>query len=210
MSFENDIFISYAHLDDEEGWIAEFDRRLKIKVQEFLGRRLMVWRDPELQGNEEFAKTLVQRFQSVAALVSVLTPSYVNSKWCIKEMKGFLQAAKESGGKEVYDNKTRIFKVVKTRVGLERQPSEVAGLLGYEFYKTLSETKTAALGEVEFQQKLDDLAQDVALLLESIEGGAAGAPAGVQAEEAEKPVVYLAHSSFDGFFRFHYGPPSSV
>ncbi|HAI82148.1 MAG TPA: toll/interleukin-1 receptor domain-containing protein, partial [Chitinophagaceae bacterium] len=57
MQFEKDIFISYAHIDDEslvasqKGWITEFHRSLEIRLAQLLGRRPVIWRDPSLQGN---------------------------------------------------------------------------------------------------------------------------------------------------------------
>ena len=44
MSFENDIFISYAHIDDvaliegQKGWISSFHRALEIRLGQLLGR----------------------------------------------------------------------------------------------------------------------------------------------------------------------------
>ena len=54
MDFENDIFISYAHIDnlplakDQEGWISTFDRALAIRLAQLRGQHPRVWRDPKL------------------------------------------------------------------------------------------------------------------------------------------------------------------
>jgi len=79
MAFENDIFISYAHLDDEavlegqKGWVSSFHRVLEIRVGQLLGEKPRIWRDPKLQGNDYFADTLLaERLPKAAALVSVL------------------------------------------------------------------------------------------------------------------------------------------
>ena len=56
MSFENDIFISYAHIDDmalvegQKGWISSFHRALEIRLGQLLGRTPRIWRDPKLPG----------------------------------------------------------------------------------------------------------------------------------------------------------------
>lgn len=61
MKFENDIFISYAHIDDQplvegkKGWVSNFHRALEIRLAQLLGRRSRIWRDPKLQGNDVFA-----------------------------------------------------------------------------------------------------------------------------------------------------------
>ena len=48
MKFEKDIFISYAHIDDEplvesqNGWITEFHRVLAIRLSQLMGRRPII------------------------------------------------------------------------------------------------------------------------------------------------------------------------
>ena len=70
MSFDNDVFFSYAHLDNQSfiegqpGWISSFERALKIRLGQLLGREARIWRDPKLQGNDFFGDTLdsIRRF----------------------------------------------------------------------------------------------------------------------------------------------------
>ena len=89
MSFENDVFISYAHIDDvpliegQKGWIANFHRALEVRLAQLLGRNPRIWRDPKLQGNDIFADRLVERLPGVAILVSVISPrSFCGRKSC--------------------------------------------------------------------------------------------------------------------------------
>jgi hypothetical protein len=206
MEFEQDFLISYAHLDDqaliegEPGWVSRLHRLLEIRVGQLLGEKPKIWRDPKLQGNDFFADTILDRLPKVGALLSVLSPRYVQSEWCNRELKEFLRASEKSGGVRIAD-KARIFKVVKTPVPFERHPEEVQPLLGYEFYVVDPQTGRPrellqAYGpeaERAFLAKLDDLAYDIAKLLELLrqEGGRAPGPA------APKGTVYLAEASFD-------------
>ena len=54
----NDIFISYAHLDDEsldeeqKGWITKFHRVLQVKLSQLLGESPTIWRDQKLSGSD--------------------------------------------------------------------------------------------------------------------------------------------------------------
>lgn len=130
MGFENDIFISYAHIDNEaltkgqEGWISDFHHGLEIRLAQLRGEKPKIWRDLKLQGNDYFGDTIVERFPKVALLVSVLSPRYVKSEWCVKEMREFCQAAEQTGGVRVAD-KSRIFKIIKTPIPRDKQPQEV-------------------------------------------------------------------------------------
>ena len=206
MKFADDVFISYAHLDNQAvvegqpGWISRFDRALKIRLGQLLGREPRIWRDPKLQGNDFFADTLVERLPEVAALVAVLSPRYANSDWCRREMSTFQAAAEAHGGSRI-GNKSRLFKVIKTPLPFENHPPEVESLLGYEFFCVDPETGRAqeldqTFGpemQARYWQKLDDLAYDLASLLQVLDDQATPTPlAG-----AGKGNVYLAETSSD-------------
>src|ERR1044071_3448439 len=108
MAFESDLLISYAHLDDQavlEGpprWVANLHRILEIRVGQLLGEKPLIWRDPRLQGNDYFADTiLVEQVPKVAALLTVLSPRYVQSEWCNRELDEFCRASARSEERRV-------------------------------------------------------------------------------------------------------------
>lgn len=124
-TFENDIFISYAHIDDQplvegqKGWVSTFHRALHIRLAQLLGREPRIWRDPKLHGNDIYSDRLVQNLPGVALLVSVVSPRYIRSEWCMRELREFQKATLATGGTRMGD-KARIFKVVKTAVPLRQ------------------------------------------------------------------------------------------
>jgi hypothetical protein len=206
MTFENDIFISYAHIDDQplvegqKGWISNFHRALEIRLAQLMGRPPSLWRDPKLSGNDVFSDRLVQRLPKVALLVCVLSPRYVRSDWCMRELSEFVKATAASGGLRIGD-KARVFKVVKTPVPLGQQPEDFQGLLGYDFYmvdtevgraRELSQTADAEAQRL-YWLKLDDLAHDIAESLERMDRGAEidGSAS------SDSKTIYLAETSFD-------------
>lgn len=201
--FEHDFFISYAHLDDqaliagEQGWISELHRLLEIRVGQMRGEKPKIWRDLKLQGNDFFADTIVERLPRIAALVSVLSPRYVQSEWCNRELTEFCRAAERSGGVRVGD-KARIFKVVKTPVKSERLPEQVQPMLGYDFFVYDEGGRPRELSqeyggkERAFMTKLDDLAYDIAQLLDMMDNGQA-----VEAAAVSKGTVFLAETSYE-------------
>jgi hypothetical protein len=185
MTFEEDAFISYAHLDDIElvegrkGWVANLHRALEVRVGQLLGKPPHIWRDPKLSGNDIFANTLLERLRRVAILITVVSPRYIRSEWTLRELTEFWRAAEEQGGIHVR-NKARVFKVLKTPVPLDRIPAELRSLIGYEFFKVDPDTgKIRELDEIfgpeahrDFWIRLDDLAHDICDLLEALEAGA--------------------------------------
>ena len=82
-SYNKDLFISYAHIDnqpvspDHEGWISRFHASLAALLSMRLGQTARIWRDNKLQGNDVFADEIVDQFAQTALLVSILTPRYL-------------------------------------------------------------------------------------------------------------------------------------
>jgi hypothetical protein len=93
MKFDADAFISYAHLDNVElaaghpGWVTNLQRALAIRLAQLLGTESRVWWDQKLRGNDLLDATFVERLQHVAALVTVISPRYIKSEWCRKEIR---------------------------------------------------------------------------------------------------------------------------
>ncbi len=200
--FDTDVFISYAHIDnqtmseEQKGWISMLHRALKIRLDQLLGETAEIWRDQKLGGNDEFGDEIVEKLTNAAVLVAVLSPRYVKSEWCNKEVNRFLDAAVHSGGVSI-NNKSRIFKVIKTPVDTEKHPIEILNMLGYEFYKIDPDTNRAheyvkGFGsniEPEFWDRLEDLAIEISQMLQTIEGPSPIPPSGI--------TVYLAETSSD-------------
>jgi hypothetical protein len=207
MKFEKDVFISYAHLDNQpltaadEGWVSRLHASLSAFLGSRMGRQAEIWRDMKLQGNDIFADEIVAQLPKTAVLVAVLTPRYVNSDWCRKEAGTFCEIALQTAGL-VVDNKSRVFKVIKTPVeSQDALPSAMKDTLGFEFYTVEHETPleldSAAYGPEmipKYNKKVAELAFQIAQLVKKL-----GAPEPTARPEgaANKPVVYLAECSYD-------------
>ena len=61
MSFAQNLFISYAHIDNEpltpgeKGWVTRFHTSLKALLSMRMGTEVQIWRDEKLQGNDVFS-----------------------------------------------------------------------------------------------------------------------------------------------------------
>ncbi|HSN88089.1 MAG TPA: toll/interleukin-1 receptor domain-containing protein [Thermoanaerobaculia bacterium] len=209
--FAYDVFISYAHLDNEPllegetGWISDFHAVLEKRLSMLLGEPARIWRDPELRGNQYFDQTIAGGFENAALFLSVLTPRYVRSDYCRKELEGFCRRA-QADSVLLPDDRSRILKVVKTPVELPEQPPPMDHLLGYEFFrldpekKRLHELQIRSADDRErFLASLEDLAAEIREALRLIKGGrrAPGAAGAAASPESPGQTVYLAPASFD-------------
>ena len=121
--FDEDVFISYAHNDDDSypqeqrGWVAQLDEDLKKRIAVFLdGKKPSVWRDPDIRPNEDFEQKISTRLARTATLLSIISPSFFQRNWCIRELEEFANLAEKTFGVQVDEEKSRIFKVEKVPV----------------------------------------------------------------------------------------------
>ena len=209
--FTDDIFISYAHIDNQplaeglRGWVESLHESLKIRLGQLLGEEASIWRDRKLRGNDAFADELVEKVTSVAILVSVISPRYVKSEWCLRELEEFCKRDWTDDGRRE-GNRLPVFKVIKTFVPVREHPHQLQGVLGYEFFEYDSERgrakefspEVSPQRDIRFWEKLDDLAYDIKQLIEEMkqpgENGS-GENEGVAHEPAK--TVYLAETTSD-------------
>jgi hypothetical protein len=211
MSFERHAFISYAHIDNQPlptekvGWVTLFHEALQQLLAGRLGGNADIWRDDKLRGNDVFSDEIIGQLAKTAVFISVLTPRYLNSEWCAKEIEHFCTVAQQTGGVVVDDNKCRVFKIFK--LPIERQdalPPVLSQMLGYEFYE-LDPDRTPreldpAYGEKskqEFLRKVAKLAWEMKLLLDRLTAQDSAAPTHPRNDVPWKPTVYLAECSSD-------------
>jgi TIR domain/Domain of unknown function (DUF4062) len=183
--FQCDFFVSYGHLDNdgpgetEQRWISRFDADLERRVSQYLGTKITAWRDNQLGGNTDFPEEIRRKLSGAAVWIPILSPRFLTSDWCKRELDIFLQSVDQTGGIRI-GTKTRIFKVVKTMFDEAEQPEPVRQVmqqvLGYEFYRLdengrpreFPDLDPAPDAEKRYLAKLDDLAYDLHLLLKEL------------------------------------------
>jgi hypothetical protein len=144
MEYEYDLFISYAHIDDlspfgdEKGWIDLLHERLSVLLAQALGYEPRIWRDGHrLQGNDELSGAIGAGVTRSLLLVPVISPRYVQSDWCNREMEAFHAAQPQAPAPGSPAFRSRVFKVVKTPLPehlRECEPVHIRNLIGYQFY----------------------------------------------------------------------------
>jgi TIR domain len=214
MKFVNHLFISYAHIDNEQtedndpGWVDRFHKSLKTFLSSSIGEEAVIWRDLKLKGGDVFGEEIVSQFPKTALFVSILSPRYLKSEWCLKEIEEFCKAAEIYGGL-VVGNKMRVHRVMLmplTADALEKLPGKLKEELGYPFYKEQEGRRFQRLdprfGEefkAAFNLKVASMADELAEIIEKLneeENPVAGAMPSESAG-SPKPVIYLAECSWD-------------
>lgn len=204
--YTNDVFISYSHIDNElfgdprGGWVDIFHEHLQNFVNVHVGVRAKVWRDKRLTGAEVFSDEIEQQLRSSAVLVSVISPGYMQSEWCNRELMAFTKAAQERGTLRV-GNLQRVVKVLRLPVERSALPPLLDEVLGGQFFRVdpasgrardlLLDPSADALQV--FRARVDDVAQDLSRLLGAMakSGGATAPP------PPTGDVVFLAWTTGD-------------
>lgn len=87
--FEHDLFISYAH-DDDERWIEAFTEALCGELTQKMGTPVCAWQDTSrLRAGENWQVAIQEGIERSAAFVAVVSPTYQNSTWCARERNEF-------------------------------------------------------------------------------------------------------------------------
>lgn len=99
-SFEHDVFVSYAHADNADtGRVAAFHRDLVQRLTTRLGAR--AFHKPQewvffdrfgLKAGDEFSPKIERSAQRSAVMISLLSPSYLQARFCIQETEWFLES----------------------------------------------------------------------------------------------------------------------
>ena len=136
--YENDIFVSYAHVDNiplggiSKGWVETFIDNLATKLAQKIGRtdRFKLWDDRLLARNAPLTPEILEALKGSATLVLVLSPGYLKSPWCQREKNAFYDLLRSKPRRS-----HSVFVLHRDRVELECCPEEIRDLLGFRFWE---------------------------------------------------------------------------
>lgn len=168
--YQNDIFISYAHVDDVElsgpGWVTMFVRYLKAMLAKKLGRTnsCKIWSDHGLKRDELVTPQIMEEVRGSATLLIMLSPAYIGSAWCGKELREFFDNVRDR------ERSKSVFIVEVDRTEGSQRPAELADRAGFRFWFQDPDNDTShILGwphpnpdrDKEYFSELDDLVQQI-------------------------------------------------
>jgi len=144
--YDYDIFISYAHLDNEmlpgqeQGWIETFYKSLNLKLAQRVGKADAVkiwWDSKRLDGSKLFDQSIQDGVQNSAIMISLISPSYLKSDYCIQEYELFYKKSQtEKIGLSV-GNHSRFIKIFLNNIpytGIPENLEKFGKSTGFPFY----------------------------------------------------------------------------
>jgi TIR domain-containing protein len=168
--FENDIFISYSHLNEEaDKWVSKFHTRLEAELRPVAGKDLQIWRDPRLKGNQLFDQTIKTAIDSAGLLLALNSFAYKDSDYCQQELQWFCDRTQKDGWRSSIRDRKRICNVQLNNLPFNEWPSAFSGASGYKFHEEGSDPDDIALpfrpDSAKFKTSIRKLAVDIALTL---------------------------------------------
>jgi hypothetical protein len=201
---KTDLFVSYAHVDDlplepgRPGWVTTLVTSLQALLAQKLGRGedISLWMDHQLPGHAELTPEIEGKLGDAATLLIVLSPAYLASTWCLKEMRFFADAIRRARDRQG----ARIFVVENDQV---ERPQVLGDLNGYRFWtRDPLGRSTRTLGiphpgpeDRGYFDQLYDLRHDLAETLSHLKTGAKELPLSDGA--GDRHVVFLAEVTDD-------------
>ena len=162
MAFEIDVLITYAEKDNEtakkneQGWVTQFKKFLELMLLQVLGTK------PNIVIKSEFDTATAPALDNAAILVTILTKEFAESGRCLDLVEAFYKITSKT-------KVNRVFKVLKSPIGIQEQPPRLRDSLGYEMYQLDDETGAmkeysdffSLEAEKQYWMKLVDLAYDL-------------------------------------------------
>ena len=200
--YSHDLFVSYAHVDDEplfgaqRGWVTTLVNNLETVVRQKLGfKDFTIWMDHQLAGNQPLTPAIMSTLGNTATLLIILSPGYLSSEWCGREREAFLRLVQ---GKR--DACSQVFVVYSDKLDRSSVPAELADLIGYPFWVQEQEGKAPrTLGvpvptptETEYYNRVNQLGHELSQELKRLRAGGGDTTPGHSG-----PTVFLAEATDD-------------
>src|SRR5262245_18656793 len=209
----SDVLLNYAAIDDyplqegKPGWVSQLHRNLEVRMEQLSGEKVHITRMSEDAVPPAVEAELLEHVPQAKAMISVVSPPFINSQLCRRGVEQFWQNADQTGGRYVED-KSRLLKVLKTSVSEQQMPRPLVDifspLFGFEFFELDAETGRIrefdeTFGPVlkqRFFERVYDLAYDgcqVLSLLKQVRGREVSSAA----PDPQRRWVYLATTTSD-------------
>lgn len=209
----SDVLLNYAAIDDhplldgKPGWVTQLQRNLEVRMEQLSGTKVSIASLPESSARSALEGELLEHLPQAKAMISVVSPPFVHSDFCRRNVERFWKGAEQTGGQWVHD-RARLLKVLKTSMSEQQLPPPLKDILsplfGFEFFeidagtgriREFDETFGPALKQ-RFFERVYDLAYDACQVLSVVKQVRETEKAAVE-PDPHRQWVYLATTTSD-------------
>jgi hypothetical protein len=162
MAFDIDVLIVFAEKDNEAnknelGWVSQFKKFLELMLNQVLGEKSKVMM------KAEFDNMTSPKLDNAGVIVPILSKDFIQSG-SLDHVEAFYKATESSS-----KNRSRVFKVFRSPLTPQEQPSRLRDLIGYDMYQLDPESGEireytdyfSTEAERQYWMKMVDLAYDI-------------------------------------------------
>jgi hypothetical protein len=92
-----DLFISYAHADDDQGTVTVLVDEIKARQRRIDGQPMRIFFDREgIRDMDDWEMRILTKLRESRVMIAMLSPAYFGSKYCRKEWEWFADHETES------------------------------------------------------------------------------------------------------------------
>jgi hypothetical protein len=175
--FENDIFLSYARVDNSstrpsEGWVDFFKKSLETELSKLIGRLGLVhiWMDTRnLDSNQYFDEEIKKQIGASGVFLALTSPGYLHAdSYCRNELVEFYTKAQRAPQSLKVGTRSRIFNALLYKIEPERWPDEIKGIGGLTLYDTsqIESGHPSRINSEVFDLQVKELARELHKFLE--------------------------------------------
>jgi hypothetical protein len=173
--FENDIFLSYARVDNKsaleaEGWIDTFKKVLETELSKLVGRLgvIKIWMDTRhLDPNQYFDDEIKNQIKASGIFLALTSRGYLHAEsYCRNELTEFYQKAQQAPETLRVGTRSRIINGLLYNIDRNEWPAEYNGTTGSKLYDDSAEfgDPSSIDGEL-FESQVKELARALYKLL---------------------------------------------
>lgn len=180
-----DVFISYAEVDNSEGWVTRFHEQLSIKLDQLSGRtgQIQFWRDTKLDTATGFDAVLKKRVEQSAVFLALCSAGYLRSEQCRSEFETFREHYGDEGLR--VNDRSRIVRLRLQNIAYDDLPSTPDRSRVFDFFAWADDDPIGSLLETDspnFRGRVDQLSKTVFQILSDL-----GQPPGLGRVESPRP-----------------------
>jgi hypothetical protein len=168
-AYKSDVFISYAAANDRDGWVKRFGEALANEVEQYLGREISIFLDrDQLSDGDVFSEAIAEAVTTTAVLIPIVSPSYLTSVRCKRELEQFLEASHRRSDSQIHVCPVALFPFDR-----ELLKSPLNDIQYISFFNDTEGNQEANLapfapGSSEWKSRLREVARVIIQLLEEL------------------------------------------
>jgi hypothetical protein len=166
-----DIFVSYGHVDNAEGWVERFHKQLSVRLDQLGGRagEVQIWRDPRIDEATIFDEAIRKGVEQSAVFLALCSNGYLRSPYCRQELDTFRRRFGDAGLR--VGDRSRIVRVRLHNIPYDELPGTSDRTGAFDFFAAEGRDDIGTpleTGSGEFRSSMDRLSKAVFLMLKDM------------------------------------------